>query len=342
MEAPVPGQRVRDAVDVVPAPGVEADEAAAECRPDLHQLVAGFELLDQHVRLDRPRRQTDVLLQCGEDLVPECGLLGGLDLGQVEDDRAALAAQRLVVVDHVERGIDDRGGEAGAVAVAHVAVVQVQAAGAEDAGGEVELLFPIRDGLPAEEALGPGVHLGRDVLGDAQERLLAAEGDREVALIVERHGVDLAERVLAVEHPAVGAGKQGVGDVADAGLHRRARPGGGTGALDPLPLQVVGNLRAVELARARLLHGERGARNDGGRIEEADPPTVAEARRPPLDALAHDPLALAVEPREGLQRIECRRCQHVRVVLPDAVTKQQPTGACPCHVLRGHDVLRVN
>jgi hypothetical protein len=55
--------------------------------------------------------------------VPECCLLGGLDLGQVEDDRAALAAQRLVVVDHVKHGVDDRGGEAGAVAVAHVAVV---------------------------------------------------------------------------------------------------------------------------------------------------------------------------------------------------------------------------
>ena len=42
----------------------------------------------------------------------------------------------------------------------------------------------------------------------------------QVALVVERHRRDLAERVLAVEHPAVGAGQQRVGDVADA----RCRP----------------------------------------------------------------------------------------------------------------------
>ena len=58
----------------------------------------------------------------------------------------------------------------------------------------------------------------------------------QVALVIQGHTLGLAQRVLAVEHPAVGAGKQGVSDVADARLHRRARPGGGTGALDPLPL----------------------------------------------------------------------------------------------------------
>ncbi len=45
-----------------------------------------------------------------------------------------------MVVDHVEHEVDDRGGEAGAVGRAHVAVVEVQAARAEDLGGEVELL----------------------------------------------------------------------------------------------------------------------------------------------------------------------------------------------------------
>ena len=45
-EVPVPGHGVRNAVDVVPSTGVEADEAAAERGPDFHQLVAGFELLD--------------------------------------------------------------------------------------------------------------------------------------------------------------------------------------------------------------------------------------------------------------------------------------------------------
>ena len=162
--------------------------------------------------------------------------------------------------------------------------------------------------------------------------VFAAEGDREVALVVERHGVDLAERVLAVEHPAVGAGEQAESDAADARLHGRARLGGGAGALDPLPLQVVGDLRAVELARARLLHGECSARDGGGGIEEADPSAVAEARGPPLDALAHDPLALAVEPRQNLQRIERRRCQHIRIVLLQAFAKQQPSRTSPRHV----------
>ena len=78
------------------------------------------------------------------------------------------------------------------------------------------------------------------------------DGQLEVALVVQRHGRDLAERVLAVEHPAVGARQQRVGDVADALLDRRIRPRRGTGALDPLALQVGGNRGAVETAlRAR-------------------------------------------------------------------------------------------
>ena len=152
---------------------------------------------------------------------------------------------------------------------------------------------------------------------------MARKGDREVALIVERHGVDLAERILAVEHPAVGARKQGVGDVADAlDLEARGRVAG------PVPWthcrrRSCGNLPSLRTARTRLLHRERGARDDGGRIEKADPPTVAEARGAPLDALAHDPLALAVEPRQGLQGVERLRGQYVRVVLTNAFTKQQ-------------------
>ena len=87
-ELRVPGHRVGDAVDVVPAPGVEADEVAAEGGADLHQLEARLDLLDQHVDLDRARRQAEVLLERGEEVVPERGLLGRLDLRQVEDDRA--------------------------------------------------------------------------------------------------------------------------------------------------------------------------------------------------------------------------------------------------------------
>ena len=60
------------------------------------------------------------------------------------------------------------------------------------------------------------------------------DGQLQVPLVVERHRRDLAERVLAVEHPAVGAREQRVGDVADALLDRRVGLGAGAGALDPL------------------------------------------------------------------------------------------------------------
>ena len=65
-----------------------------------------------------------------------------------------------MVVDHVEREIDDRSREAGAVLLAHVAVVEVQTARAEDLGGEVELLAPVGDDGSPEKALRPLVHLG--------------------------------------------------------------------------------------------------------------------------------------------------------------------------------------
>ena len=170
---------------------------------------------------------------------------------------------------------------------------------------------------------GPGVHLAGDLLGDAQEDGIAAEWPAcRLRWLSSDMVDDLAERVLAVEHPAVGAGEQRVGDVADARLDGRARLGGGAGALDPLALQVVGNLAAVERALARLLHRDLRARDGGGGVEESDAPALAEARGPPLDAFAHDPLPLAIEPRQSLQRVERRRCQHIRVVLLDAAAKQ--------------------
>ena len=188
---------------------------------------------------------------------------------------------------------------------------------------------------------GPGVHLRRDRLGDAQERLVAAEGDLEVAQVVERHRVDLAERILAVEHPAVGPGEQGVGHVADARLHRRARPGGGSGPLDPLPLQVVGDLRTLELPLARLLHGQRRARDDGGGVEEADPPAVPEAGGPPLHPRLHEIAAVPVEARQGLEGLEALRGQHVRVKPRQAVANPQPAGISPFRIFGAHDPSRL-
>ncbi len=138
-----------------------------------------------------------------------------------------------------------------------VPVVEVQAARAEDLRREVELLLPVVDDRAAEEALRPRVHLARDLLGDRQEHRVAMDGQLQVALVVERHRRDLAERILAVEHPAVGAGQQRVGDVADAVLDRRVRLGRGAGALNPLPLQIRGISLPIELAVAGVLHLDR-------------------------------------------------------------------------------------
>jgi hypothetical protein len=136
-EFPVPRQRVRDAVDVVPPAGVEAYEVAAECGADLHQLEAGLELLHQDVGLDRAVLETELDLKRRQNVVPQGRLLGGLDLGQVEDDRGAGLPQPLVVVDHVEHYVDDGGRKALAVGHADVAIVQMQPPGAEDLGREV-------------------------------------------------------------------------------------------------------------------------------------------------------------------------------------------------------------
>ena len=108
-------------------------------------------------------------LEPGQHVVVERGLLGGLDLRQVEHDRRAVGEQALVVVHDVEHHVDDRGREARAVGEADVAVVEVQPAGAEDLGREVELLAPVVDDRPAEESPRPSVHLGGDLLGDLEE-----------------------------------------------------------------------------------------------------------------------------------------------------------------------------
>ena len=92
MKRRIPRHRVRDAVDVVPAAGVEADEVLAERGADLHQLKARLELLDQHVDLDGADGEAEVRFERGEDVVPQRRLLGGLNLRQIQHQRRAGAA----------------------------------------------------------------------------------------------------------------------------------------------------------------------------------------------------------------------------------------------------------
>ena len=198
--------------------------------------------------------------------------------------------------------------------MAEMAIVEVQAAGAEDSGGEVELLPPVGNDPAAEKAFRPGVHLGGDGFGGGQEPRVTMDGELEVALIVERHARDLAERVLAVEHPAVRPGQQRVGDVADAAFERRPRLGGRAGALNPLSLQVVRNLRAFELAGARLADRHGGAADDRLRVEELDALAALCAFRAPRQPDGHQALAVGVENGERPEGVECGRGIDVGVV----------------------------
>ena len=144
-ELRVPGHRIGDAVDVIPAAGVEADEVRAEGGADLHQLEARFDLLDEHVHLDRADRKPKVLFERRKDVVPQRRFFGRLDLRQVQRQRRAGRPQLSMVVDDVERRVDDGGGEAGAVGMCDVAIVEVQPPRAKDLRREVELSRPVVD-----------------------------------------------------------------------------------------------------------------------------------------------------------------------------------------------------
>ena len=200
-----------------------------------------------------------------------------------------------------------------------VAVVEVETSCAEDARGEVELSAPVFDDAAAEEPLAPGVHLGGDLLGDLEEEGLAGQGDPQAALVVEGHGGDLAEGVLPVEHPAIGAREEGVGDVAEVLLEGCVRLRGGAGALDPLAAQVGGDVRAREPALAGVLDADRGAADRGARGEEVDARVLAKTLCAPLRPLRHEVRPVPVEVRERIQCVEGLPRVHVGVGLFEAV-----------------------
>ena len=89
----------------------------------------------------------------------------------------------------------------------------------------------------------------------------------------------------------------------------------GPGALNPLALEIGGNRAAGELAVARLLDCQIRARDLRRRIEERDSLPVACARGPARDPRGHDGAAVGVEVREGLERPERVRREHVLVGL---------------------------
>ena len=205
----------------------------------------------------------------------------------------------------------------------------MEAARPVDPRRERELGSPVVDDRAAEEPLGPRVHLVRDGRRHGEEPRVHREREPEVALVVEAHRVDLAERVLAVEHPAVGTRQQGVGDVAEPRLDRGTRPRGRPGALDPLAAQVGRDVGAVEPARAGVLDAQRRARDRVARGGERDREPVPRALEPAMGALRHDLAAGVVERRQRLERGERLGRQDVRVRGLDATTELE--GGCGGH-----------
>ena len=134
----------------------------------------------------------------------------------------------------------------------------MKAAGAKDLRRERQLLLPVGDDRPAKEALRPFVHLGGDLFSDGEKRWIVINRELEVALIVERHRRHLAERVLAVEHPAIRAAQQRVCNVAKSDLERHAGTRRRARALDPLAAEIVRDITAGEVAGARITNGNRG------------------------------------------------------------------------------------
>ncbi len=132
----------------------------------------------------------------------------------------------------------------------------------------------------AEEALGPVVHLAGDLLCDLEKDRVVGDGELEVADVVQRHGGDLTEGVLAVEHPTVGARQQGVGDVAQARFQWRVGLGGRPGSLDPLTLEIVRDLGSVKIPGAGVGDRDVGAGNGALGVEEGDGLALGEALRP--------------------------------------------------------------
>src|SRR5262245_48670304 len=103
-------------------------------------------------------------------------------------------------------------------------------------------------------------------------------------------------------------------DVANALRDRASRLGTGTGALDPLALQVLRDFRSDELPVARVLHRDAGARDRRSGIEKREALPIPRARRAPRDPCRHHGLPVIVERCEHVERAQHLRRDHVGVL----------------------------
>ena len=129
-------------------------------------------------------------------------------------------SQLFVVVDDEQGHIDDRCRKTPAVLETYVPVIEMQPAGTEENGREVQLLLPVVDDLLAKESLPPDVHFLRDFFRRLHKDIVSLDRQLEVSLVLQGHRRDLTQGIFAIKHPSVGAGEKCVGDVADALLCR--------------------------------------------------------------------------------------------------------------------------
>ena len=101
-----------------------------------------------------------------------------------------------------------------------MAVIEVESTSSKDLRREIELLDPILNDGASEKLLAPVVHFQRYLLGGLHEDRVAVNRELQVSLVIERHRRDLAERILSIEHPAIRARQQRIGDVADTLFYR--------------------------------------------------------------------------------------------------------------------------
>ncbi len=79
----VPGHRIGNTVDIIPASGVESNKVLTKGGAYFHQLVGGLQLLDKYVHQYRPRWKGQVTFECFNEFVPHRCLPGRLDLWKV-------------------------------------------------------------------------------------------------------------------------------------------------------------------------------------------------------------------------------------------------------------------
>jgi hypothetical protein len=135
----------------------------------------------------------------------------------------------------------------------------------------------------------------------------------ETPLVVERHLIYLAERILTVEHPAVGARQQCVGDIAQVDFHGGPRPRRWARSLNPLALEIRWNLRTLEGSGSGVANPDFGTRDQAFGIQKLELPPVSEALVAAAQARGHQSRPLRFEARESRQRFERLTSQNIPI-----------------------------